>query len=97
MASNSLGTLFRITTYGESHGVALGVVIDGCPAGIALCEADFLPELARRRPGQSAVTTARKESDTPQILAGVFEGRTTGMPISVVVFNENHETQIFLP
>lgn len=89
MASNSFGSLFRITTFGESHGAALGVVIDGCPAGISLSVDDFLPELARRRPGQSAVTTARSESDTPTILSGVFEGITTGMPIAVTVANVN--------
>ncbi|MCA8973585.1 MAG: chorismate synthase [Planctomycetes bacterium] len=93
MASNSFGDLFRITTFGESHGPALGVVIDGCPAGVALDEAGFLPELARRRPGQSAVTTARRESDTPVILSGVFEGRTTGMPIAVTVRNEGQRSQ----
>lgn len=90
---NTFGNLFRITTFGESHGPALGVVIDGCPAGIPLAEEDFLPELARRRPGQSDVTTARQESDTPRILSGVFEGRTTGMPICVVVFNEGQRPQ----
>ena len=89
MASNSFGDLLRITTFGESHGTALGVVIDGCPAGIKLSEKDFLPELARRRPGQSAVTTARKEDDAPMILSGVFEGKTTGMPIAVIVMNQN--------
>ncbi len=87
MASNSFGTLFRVTTFGESHGPALGVVIDGCPAGIALSEDDLLPELRRRRPGQSDVTTARREEDRPTILSGVFEGRTTGMPIAVVIGN----------
>ncbi len=74
MASNSFGSLFRITTFGESHGTALGVVIDGCPAGIPLTLEDFLPELARRRPGQSKVTTSRKEDDAPEILSGIFEG-----------------------
>ena len=93
MSRNSWGTLFRITTFGESHGVALGVVIDGCPAGIPLTEEDFLPELARRRPGQSALTTPRQESDTPQILSGTFEGKTTGMPIAVVVHNEDARPQ----
>ena len=77
MARNSFGHLFRITTFGESHGPAMGVVIDGCPAGIALEEADISAELERRRPGQSAVTTDRKEADQPHILSGVFEGVTT--------------------
>lgn len=97
MASNSFGEILRITTFGESHGAALGVVIDGCPAGIALAEADFLPELARRRPGQNNVTTARKENDRPQIIAGVFEGRTTGMPIAVIVENHGHRSADYEP
>lgn len=93
MASNSFGNIFRITTFGESHGPALGVVIDGCPPGILLCEEDFLPELARRRPGQSKVTTERKESDAPEIISGVFEGKTTGTPIAVLVKNENQQSK----
>ncbi|MBU2213176.1 chorismate synthase [Patescibacteria group bacterium] len=93
MASNSFGNIFRITTFGESHGPALGVVIDGCPAGIDLKEEDFLPELARRRPGQSAVTTARNEPDQPKILSGVFEGKTTGMPIAVIVENSDQRSE----
>jgi chorismate synthase len=95
MASNTFGTLLRITTFGESHGLALGVIIDGCPAGIPLSEKDFLYELARRRPGQSAVTTARKETDLPTILSGVFEGKTTGMPIAVTVINENQKPEAY--
>lgn len=87
MAGNTFGTLFRVTTFGESHGSALGAVIDGCPGGIELSEEDLSVDLRRRRPGQSDVTTARVESDTPQILSGVFEGRTTGMPIAVMVAN----------
>ena len=97
MASNSFGDLFRITTFGESHGAALGVVIDGCPAGLPLALEDFLPELARRRPGQSQVTTARQESDTPEILSGVFEGRTTGMPIAVIVRNSDARSEDYSP
>ncbi|HRH94145.1 MAG TPA: chorismate synthase [Candidatus Peribacteria bacterium] len=93
MASNSFGTMFRITTFGESHGPALGVVIDGCPAGIPLKEADFTPDLNRRRPGQSAVTTARDEADAPIILSGVFEGKTTGMPICVIVQNKAQRSE----
>ncbi|MCK5023218.1 MAG: chorismate synthase [Candidatus Aenigmarchaeota archaeon] len=93
MANNSFGNIFLITTFGESHGRALGVVIDGCPAGIDLTEEDFLLELARRRPGQSVVTTARNESDEPKILSGVFEGKTTGMPIAVIVENENQQSE----
>lgn len=93
MASNSFGNILRMTTFGESHGPALGVVIDGCPAGITLSEEDFIPELNRRRPGQSKVTTARKEADAPTILSGVFEGATTGMPIAVVVQNTNQQSK----
>jgi chorismate synthase len=93
MASNSFGEMLRITTFGESHGPALGVVIDGCPAGIPLGIDDFLPELARRRPGQSAVTTARSEQDMPEILSGIFEGKTTGMPIAVIIRNEQQRSQ----
>ncbi len=89
MASNSFGSILRMTGFGESHGPALGVVVDGVPPGIALHERDFLPELARRRPGQSAITTSRKESDTPRILSGTFRGKTTGMPVAVLVENEN--------
>lgn len=92
MASNSWGTILRMTSFGESHGPALGVVIDGCPAGLQLSVEDLLPELGRRRPGQSAVTTSRSESDAPQLLSGVFEGRTTGMPITVLVHNENQRS-----
>lgn len=93
MASNSFGSLLRITTFGESHGLALGCVIDGCPPGIPLSEKDFLYELARRRPGQSMVTTSRKEEDAPVILSGVFEGKTTGMPIAVIVENTNQRPE----
>lgn len=93
MASNSFGEILRITTFGESHGPALGVVVDGVPPGLALAEADLAVELARRRPGQSAVTTQRQESDRPEILSGVFEGRTTGMPVTVIVRNEDARPQ----
>ncbi|MFO1050680.1 MAG: chorismate synthase [Planctomycetota bacterium] len=87
MPANSFGELLTLTTFGESHGEALGVVVDGCPAGIELRVEDFLPELARRRPGQSDATSARREPDQPEILSGVFEGRTTGTPIAVLVRN----------
>lgn len=93
MASNSFGDLFRITTFGESHGPALGVVIDGCPSGLPLSEDDLLPDLRRRRPGQSAMASARKEEDKPIILSGVFEGKTTGMPITVIVENKDQRPQ----
>lgn len=87
MAGSSFGTIFRITTWGESHGKALGVVIDGCPAGLTLCEEDIQRYLDRRKPGTSAVTTGRKEEDLVEILSGVFEGKTTGTPISLMVRN----------
>lgn len=87
MAGNSFGNLFRITTWGESHGKALGVVVDGVPAGLELCENDIQAFLDRRKPGQSHITTQRKEADQVEILSGVFEGRTTGTPISILVKN----------
>ena len=87
MAGSTIGTIFKITTWGESHGKALGVVIDGCPAGLELCEADIQAYLNRRKPGQSKITTPRKEADEVEILSGVFEGKTTGTPISLMVRN----------
>ena len=87
MAGSTLGTIFRITTWGESHGKALGVVVDGCPAGLSLCEEDIQEYLNRRKPGQSSITTQRKEADEVEILSGVFEGKTTGTPISLMVRN----------
>lgn len=87
MAGSTYGTIFKITTWGESHGKALGVVIDGCPAGLSLCEEDIQIYLDRRKPGTSSLTTQRKENDTVEILSGVFEGRTTGTPISLIVHN----------
>jgi chorismate synthase len=89
MSGNTFGALFRITTWGESHGSAVGVVIDGCPSGIPLDEADIQKELNRRRPGQSGVTTPRKEEDKAEILSGVFSGKTTGAPISIMVKNRD--------
>src|ERR1019366_4610903 len=82
---NTFGNLFRITTWGESHGAAVGVVIDGCPPGLPLAESDVQPDLDRRRPGQSDIVTPRKEQDQVEILSGVFEGRTTGAPVSMLV------------
>ena len=93
MAGSTFGTLFRITTWGESHGEALGAVIDGCPAGISLKEEDIQKFLDRRRPGQSKITTPRKEADQCEILSGVFEGKTTGTPISVMVRNTNQRSK----
>lgn len=87
MAGSTYGTIFKITTWGESHGKALGVVIDGCPAGLPLEEGDIQRYLDRRKPGSSSITTQRKEDDAVEILSGVFEGRTTGTPISLMVRN----------
>ncbi len=87
MAGSTLGTIFKITTWGESHGKALGVVVDGCPAGLSLSEADIQKYLNRRKPGTSSFTTERKEADEIEILSGVFEGRTTGTPISLMIRN----------
>lgn len=89
MSGNSFGQIFRLTTWGESHGPAVGCVVDGCPAGLPLSEADLQRELDRRRVGQSRVASARQESDTIQILSGVFEGYTTGTPISMMVWNQD--------
>ncbi len=89
MAGSTYGTLFKITTWGESHGPAIGVTVDGCPAGLPLCETDIQEYLDRRKPGQSRFTTPRKENDLAEILSGVFEGRTTGTPISLMVRNQN--------
>jgi len=86
--SSSFGTIFKVTTFGESHGTALGCVVDGCPAGLSIDIADIEKELARRRPG--AVYGSRDEEDKPVILSGVFEGRTLGSPIAVIVYNKNH-------
>lgn len=94
---NTFGAVFRITTWGESHGAAVGVVVDGCPAGLPLTEADVQRELNRRRPGQSSVTTPRRESDTVQILSGVFEGVTTGTPICMLVWNEDVDSSKYEP
>lgn len=85
--SNSLGHLFRVTSFGESHGRCVGVVVDGCPAGLRLSEADIQVELDRRRPGQSTVTTSREESDQVEVLSGVFNGFTTGAPVCMLVWN----------
>ncbi|PIB36733.1 chorismate synthase [Reichenbachiella sp. 5M10] len=91
--SNSFGSVFKITTFGESHGRALGVTIDGCPAGIELDMAFIQDELARRKPGQSKITTQRKEPDSFEILSGVFEGKTTGTPMAMVIFNTDQKSK----
>ncbi len=93
--ANSFGHLFRITTWGESHGGGVGVVVDGCPPKLKLTEADIQPDLDRRRPGQSKIVTPRKESDTVQILSGTFEGRTLGTPISMWVKNEDQRSEAY--
>ncbi len=92
MAGSSFGTLFRITTWGESHGPGIGVVVDGVPAGLSLCEDDIQKHLNRRRPGQSRYSTPRQETDRVHILSGVFEGKTTGTPIALEVLNETQRS-----
>ncbi|MBF0134045.1 MAG: chorismate synthase [Magnetococcales bacterium] len=93
MSGNSLGTLFRLTTFGESHGPAIGGVVDGCPPGMDLDESDIQKDLERRRPGQSRFTTQRRESDRVKILSGVFEGKTTGTPIGLLIENEDQKSR----
>jgi chorismate synthase len=93
MAGNSIGQLFTVTTFGESHGAALGAIVDGCPPGLALSEADIQPDLDRRRPGQSKYTTQRREADQVRILSGVFEGRTTGTPIGLLIENQDQKSK----
>lgn len=93
MSQSSFGNKFKVTTWGESHGKALGAVVDGCPAGLPLCEEDIQVFLDRRKPGQSRYTTARKEGDLVEILSGVFEGKTTGTPISLMVRNTDQRSR----
>jgi chorismate synthase len=93
MSFDTFGRVFRFTTWGESHGPALGAVIDGCPPGLALSEADIQPWLDRRRPGQSRFTTQRREPDAVRILSGVFDGRTTGTPISLMIENVDQRSK----
>ena len=93
MNKSSFGTHFTVTTWGESHGKALGAVVDGCPAGLSLCEEDIQKFLDRRKPGQSRYTTARKEGDLVEILSGIFEGKTTGTPISLIVRNTDQRSR----
>ena len=89
MSGSSIGKLFTLTTFGESHGKAIGAVVDGCPAGLPLCEEDIQKDLDRRKPGQSKYSSKRSEADQCEILSGVFEGKTTGTPISILIPNEN--------
>lgn len=93
MAGSSFGTVFKVSTFGESHGKAIGVIIDGCPAGLEIDESFIQSELDRRRPGQSKIVTQRDESDTAQILSGVFEGKSTGHPIAMVIYNEDQRSK----
>ena len=93
MSFNTFGKFFRFTTWGESHGPAIGCIIDGCPPNIPLSEDDIQKDMNRRRPGQSKFTTQRKESDKVEILSGVFQGRTTGTPISIIIYNEDKRSR----
>ncbi|WP_432712852.1 chorismate synthase [Pedobacter sp.] len=93
MAGNTFGQLFKITTFGESHGPAIGVIIDGCPSQLPIDLEYIQSELAKRKPGQSRITTQRKESDTVQVLSGIFEGKSTGTPISLLIPNEDHRSK----
>jgi len=93
MSGSTLGTLFRVTTFGESHGPAIGCVVDGCPPGLELSEADIQPDLDRRRPGMSRHVTQRKEEDKVEILSGVFEGLTTGTPIALLIRNTDQRSK----
>ena len=93
MSGNSFGEIFRITTCGESHGGAVGVIIDGCPSGLAITVEEIQAQLDRRKPGQSSITTPRKEEDTIHIMSGVFEGRTTGTPILLLAYNKDQRSE----
>ena len=93
MSHNSFGHLFRVTTWGESHGPAIGCVVDGAPPRLMLSEADIQPFLDRRRPGQSIFVTQRQEADQVRILSGVFEGQTTGTPISLMIENTDQRSK----
>ena len=93
MSGNTFGKLFSVTTFGESHGPAIGAIVDGCPPGMALSEADLQIDLDRRKPGQSRFTTQRRESDEVRILSGVFEGQTTGTPIGLMIENTDQRSK----
>ena len=93
MAGSTWGEVFRISTWGESHGKGLGVVVDGCPAGLALSEEEIQKYLDKRKPGETRYSTPRKEGDKVEILSGVFEGKTTGTPISLMVFNTSQKSK----
>ena len=93
MAGNSIGKLFTVTSFGESHGPAIGCIVDGCPPGLEISAADLQPDLNRRKPGQSRYTTQRREDDEVQILSGVFEGKTTGTAIGMMIYNKDHKSK----
>ncbi len=93
MSGNTFGTLFTVTSFGESHGPAIGCVVDGCPPGMALTAEDIQPFLDKRKPGQSKFTTQRREEDAVEILSGVFEGRTTGTPIALLIRNQDQRSR----
>lgn len=93
MSGNSFGKLFCVTSFGESHGAAIGCIVDGCPPGMALCESDIQGDLERRRPGKTRHTTQRREPDAVQILSGVFEGKTTGTPIALIIYNKDQRSK----
>ena len=95
MSGNTIGTVFRVTTFGESHGRAVGVIVDGVTPGLELSESDIQVQLDRRKPGQSSITTPRKESDTVQILSGLFEGKTTGTPLAMVLYNTDQQSSAY--
>ena len=95
MSGNTIGKMFKITTFGSSHGTALGAVVDGCPAGLELSKEDIQKELDKRRPGTSKVTTSRGETDEVQILSGIFEGKTDGTPIAAVVYNRDMDSSAY--
>jgi len=93
MSGNTFGKLFSVTSFGESHGPAIGCIVDGCPPGLALTEADIQIDLDRRKPGQSRHTTQRREADAVQILSGVFEGKTTGTTIALLIHNTDQRSR----
>lgn len=93
MSGNTFGKLFAVTSFGESHGKAIGCIVDGCPPGLSLSEEDIQPELDKRRPGSSKYTTQRKEPDQVEILSGVFEGKTTGTPIGLIIYNVDQRSK----
>ena len=97
MASNSFGQLFRVTTWGESHGKGIGAIIDGCPAGIPITDEEINEELGRRAGGKTPYTTPRSEKDKAEIFSGVFEGKTTGAPISIIIFNKDADSSKYEP